>query len=287
VSWDGTGYGTDGTVWGGEFFRVNARSVERVGHLRTFLLPGGEQAVREPRRSAAGVLYEIFGDAAFRLDNLPSILAFSEKEREILRAVLEKGINAPRTSSAGRLFDAVSSLVGIRQITNHEGQAAMELEFALAGAETDDEYPFELARVVAGLVPGGSTTLRSDAGSETRPEPARPAETEGVVIADWEPMVRAILSDIASGVGAGEISAKFHNTLAGAITKMAVDMGEERVVLTGGCFQNRYLTEKTVTRLERAGLRPYRHQRIPPNDGGIALGQIAAADFYEKTGAES
>jgi hydrogenase maturation protein HypF len=107
------------------------------------------------------------------------------------------------------------------------------------------------------------------------------------VIADWEPMVRAMLSDIASGAGASLVSAKFHNALAGAIARMAVGFGEERVVLTGGCFQNRYLTEKTVARLERAGLRPYWHQRIPPNDGGIALGQIAAADFYEKTGAES
>jgi hydrogenase maturation protein HypF len=287
VSWDGTGYGTDGTVWGGEFFRVTARSVERAGHLRTFLLPGGEQAVREPRRSAAGVLYEILGESAFRLDNLPPILAFSDKERGVLRAVLEKGINAPRTSSAGRLFDAVSSLAGIRQITNYEGQAAMELEFALAGVETDDEYPFEFARVAADRVPGRSATLRSDAGSESCPEPDRPIHQQGVVIADWEPMVRAILSDIAAGVGASAISAKFHNTLAGAIARIAVDMGEKRVVLTGGCFQNRYLTERTVACLERAGLRPYWHQRIPPNDGGIALGQIAAADFYEKTGDES
>jgi hydrogenase maturation protein HypF len=188
---------------------------------------------------------------------MPPILAFSDKERGILRAVLEKGINAPRTSSAGRLFDAVSSLTGIRQITNHEGQAAMELEFALAGIETDDDYPLDLAR------------------------------KNGMVVADWEPLVRAILSDIAAGVGAGEISAKFHNALASAIVRMAGAIGENRVLLTGGCFQNRYLTERTVARLERAGLRPYWHQRIPPNDGGIALGQVAAADFYEKTGDES
>ena len=286
VSWDGTGYGTDGTVWGGEFFRVTARAIERVGHLRTFLLPGGEQAVREPRRSAVGLLYEILGESAFRMDKLPPILAFSEKERGMLRAVLEKGINAPRTSSAGRLFDAVSSLAGIRQITNHEGQAAMELEFALEGAETDDEYPFEFARVAAERDPGSSTTLRSDAGSESCPEPARLIREQGVVIADWEPMVRAILSDVSSGAGAGLISAKFHNTLAGAIAKMALRIGENRVVLTGGCFQNRYLTERTVSCLERAGLRPYWHQRIPPNDGGIALGQVAAVEFYEKTGDE-
>jgi hydrogenase maturation protein HypF len=100
-------------------------------------------------------------------------------------------------------------------------------------------------------------------------------------------MVRAILADIADGVPAGTISAKFHNALAGSIVKMAAGMGQTRVVLTGGCFQNRYLTEKTVSRLEEAGLRPYWHQRIPPNDGGIALGQIAAAEFYDKTGDKS
>jgi hydrogenase maturation protein HypF len=133
---------------------------------------------------------------------------------------------------------------------------------------------------------GGSTTLRSDAGSETRPEPARPIQKEGVVIADWEPMVRAILSDLASGTAAGRISAKFHNTLASLIAKMAVEIAENRVVLSGGCFQNRYLIEKTVSYLERLGFRTYWHQRIPPNDGGIALGQAAAAEFYEKIGDE-
>jgi hydrogenase maturation protein HypF len=256
VSWDGTGYGTDGTVWGGEFFRVTASAVERAGHLRTFLLPGGEQAVREPRRSAIGVLYEIMGEAAFRLDKLPPILAFSNQERRILLAVLGKEINSPRTSSAGRLFDAVSSILGVRQITNHEGQAAMELEFALAGVETDEDYPFDLMR------------------------------KDGLVIADWESAVRAILSDLGAGLPVGSISAKFHNTLARVIVKTALESGERRVVLTGGCFQNRYLTEKTVSRLEGAGLLPYWHQRIPPNDGGIALGEIAASEFYEKTGDE-
>jgi hydrogenase maturation protein HypF len=257
VAWDGTGYGTDGTVWGGEFFRVASHSIERAGHLRTFLLPGGEQAVREPRRAAAGVLYEIFGEAAFRLDNAAPILAFSEKDRGILLAVLRNGINTPRTSSAGRLFDAVASLLGIRQIANHEGQAAMELEFALAGVETNDEYSFAITR------------------------------TSGPAVVDWEPMVRTILGNIEDGRAVSEISAKFHNTLASVIAKMAIELGESRVVLTGGCFQNRYLTEKTVSRLERAGLRPYWHQRIPPNDGGIALGQVVAAEYFESMGDEN
>jgi hydrogenase maturation protein HypF len=191
------------------------------------------------------------------LDNAAPILAFSEKDRGILLAVLRNGINTPRTSSAGRLFDAVASLLGIRQIANHEGQAAMELEFALAGVETNDEYSFAITR------------------------------TSGPAVVDWEPMVRTILGNIEDGRAVSEISAKFHNTLASVIAKMALELGESRVVLTGGCFQNRYLTEKTVSRLECAGLRPYWHQRIPPNDGGIALGQVAAAEYFESMGDEN
>jgi hydrogenase maturation protein HypF len=251
VSWDGTGYGEDGTVWGGEFFRVRSSTIERAGHLRTFLLPGGEQAIREPRRAAAGLLYEVFGDEAFRMDNTASILAFSEEERRRLSTVLRRGLNAPRTSSAGRLFDAVSSIVGIRQIANFEGQAAMELEFSLAGVDCGGVYPFEIA-------PG-----------------------QGTVEVDWEPMVRAVLADVQAPRPRGVISAKFHNTLAEIIARMAREIGEERVVLTGGCFQNRYLTEAAVSRLERDGFRPYWHQRIPPNDGGIALGQVVASDFFD------
>jgi hydrogenase maturation protein HypF len=254
VSWDGTGYGTDGTVWGGEFLRVTPASIERAGHLRTFLLPGGEQAVREPRRAALGLLYEMLGKAAFRMDHVPPILAFSETDRRVLLAMIERGVNTPRTSSAGRLFDAVSSLAGLRQVTNFEGQAAMELEFALSGVETSEHYPFDIAR------------------------------KNGTSVVDWEPMIRSILSDIEKRVPTAVVSAKFHNTLAEMITRTALEIGEKRVVLTGGCFQNRYLTEESVARLERAGLRPYWHQRIPPNDGGIALGQVAATTYSDAGG---
>jgi hydrogenase maturation protein HypF len=251
VSWDGTGFGEDGTVWGGEFFRVTPGAIERTAHLRTFPLPGGDQAVREPRRAAAGLLYEVFGDEAFRMDKAAPILAFSQEDRRGLGTVLRRRLNAPRTSSAGRLFDAVSSIVGIRQIANFEGQAAMELEFALAGVKTEECYPFAI---------------------ELRPGPA---------VVDWEPMIRSILEDVGRARGAGVISAMFHNTLAAIIVRIAEETGVERVVLTGGCFQNRYLTEAAVSRLEGAGFRPYWHQRIPPNDGGIALGQIVASDFFD------
>src|SRR4029077_14837727 len=128
VAWDGTGYGLDGTIWGGEFLLVKGdESVERVAHFRQFRLPGGDRAIKEPRRSALGLLYEIFGDGAW---DFPSLVAdLSKQEKSLLRQMLEKQINAPLTSSFGRLFDAVTALVGLRQTSSFEGQAAMELEF--------------------------------------------------------------------------------------------------------------------------------------------------------------
>ncbi len=239
VAWDGTGYGLDGTVWGGEFLRVRSGGVDRVGHLRTFRLPGGDRAVVEPRRAAIGLLHEIFGDDIPR--DLAPVLAFAPDELSVLHAMLRTGVNAPLTSSAGRLFDAVAALLDVRQRCSFEGQAAMELEFALDGCDTDDAY---------------------DTASE-----------------DWEAMIRCIIADLRSGVPAGRIAAKFHNTLAETIVGVARRVGEEKVALSGGCFQNRYLTERTVLRLRDAGFRPYWHQRVPPNDGGIALGQLAALAF--------
>jgi hydrogenase maturation protein HypF len=247
VAWDGTGYGLDGTIWGGEWLHVNDTSFERIAQLRTFRLPGGERAIREPRRAALGLLYELFGDALFARDDLPSLQAFSEQERAVMQTMLQRGINAPITSSAGRLFDAVAALIGLRQESRYEGQAALELECALAGVETDQAY-----------------LVRTHARRMTQ-------------IVDWEPMIHGILDDVRRGLPAGWIAAKFHNTLAEMIVAVAARADEERVVLSGGCFQNRYLTERAVARLRAAGLRPAWHQRIPPNDGGIALGQALAA----------
>ena len=247
VSWDGTGFGNDGTIWGGEFLTITADSFERVGHLRTFRLPGGEKAIVEPRRSALGLLYEIFGDEAFSMLELAPIKAFPGDELKILRQMFLGSVNSPVTSSAGRLFDATSSIVGIQQTMRYEGQAAMALEFASDGVNTDSSYSFEIINSKTGY------------------------------IVDWEQMVRGIIIDISGKVNWGLISAKFHNTLAEMILEMAKRVGEERVVLSGGCFQNKYFTERTIAQLKGAGFRPYWHQRIPPNDGGIALGQIMAA----------
>jgi hydrogenase maturation protein HypF len=264
ISWDGTGYGVDGTVWGGEFLRVTQTSTdapfERVAHLRTFRLPGGDRAIKEPKRVAIGLLYELFGDDLFDMAALAPVRAFSVQELGVLRTMLQKGLNTPVTSSAGRLFDAVSALTGLRQQSNYEGQAAMELEFALGRVwdgtndriNTDEYYRFDLIE---------STTI------------GRPS---GIII-DWGPTVRDVIDEISREIPTGVVSAKFHNTLVEMMVAVARRVGETRVVLTGGCFQNRYLTERAVRRLESENLVPYWHQRIPPNDGGIALGQVMAA----------
>jgi hydrogenase maturation protein HypF len=247
VSWDGTGYGPDGTVWGGEFFAVRGSCVRRVAWLRPFPLPGGERAVREPRRCALGLLHAM-GVGAAR-----SAGAFTVEERRVLEAMLARGVQAPLTTSAGRLFDAVASLVGLRQRMFYEGQAAMELEFAAAGFDADGAY-------VLPVVPAS---------------PERPGGPPWVL--DWEPMVRALLDDVAAGVPSGLLAARFHQALADGIVSVARLAGEPRVALSGGCFQNRRLLELTVGRLRDEGFRPCWHQRLPPNDGGVSVGQLVAA----------
>jgi len=276
VSWDGTGYGPDGTVWGGEFLCVTNDGYARAAHLRAFPLPGGEKAVKEPRRSALGLLYALYGEALFDNSPAPELLAaFTPQERKPLRAMLQKEINAPLTSSAGRLFDAVAALVGLRQITQFEGQAAMELEFAMEGVEPS-----------VGFYPPSLTPSRTASTNDTHDahkignscqlvQCMDSTRTPSVV--DWADLVEGILHDRRANVPTGVISARFHNTLVEMIVAVAKQVGEEWVVLTGGCFQNRYLTERAVTRLCEEGFRPCWHQRIPPNDGGIALGQAVAA----------
>lgn len=245
VSWDGTGYGLDDTIWGGEFLLVNEKFFDRVAHFRPFKLPGGEAAIKQPRRSALGVLYEVFGEGVFEQKDLIPVQNFSPSELVLLQQMLEKDLNSPITTSAGRLFDAVAAISGLRQQVNFEGQAAMELEFAIKPA-TNEAYPFEVQQNAESIV-------------------------------NWQPMILAIIKDVQRGQALGMISTKFHNALAEIIVALARRIGEQKIVLTGGCFQNKYLTERTVRRLIDEGFRPYWHQRLPPNDGGIALGQVMAA----------
>lgn len=259
IAWDGTGYGLDGTIWGGEFLWLPAASgFIRAAHLRTFPLPGGEQAIKEPRRCAVGLLYECLGEAAFdsarrtlreRLDLAP-LKSFLPAELSILKTMLQRGLNTPRTSSMGRLFDAIASLLGLCQKSSFEGQAAMQLEFAIAGHVTDATYPY--------LVHG---------------EPLQ---------FDYAPTIEAILQDLHDRLSPAIISATFHNTLVAGLVDIACRLRHQypemaKVVLTGGCFQNRYLLERSIEQLQRHDFLVGYHHQLPSNDGGIAVGQIMAA----------
>ena len=261
VAWDGTGYGPDGTIWGGEFFRVAASGVERVAKLRPFPLPGGDKAVKEPRRAALGLLYELYGESVFEMTHLALLRQMPAIELITLKGMLQRKFNSPRTSSIGRLFDVVASLANLRQIMQFEGQAAMELEFALPENPEATGYAFQ-------LLPQNPQSPKPGA---QNPEPRAP------FLIDWSRVISCVLADVNNRVPVAEISARFHQALVELVVAVAQKTGERRVVLSGGCFQNRHLTERAVTRLRAEGFQPYWHQRVPPNDGGIALGQVYAA----------
>jgi hydrogenase maturation protein HypF len=246
VAWDGTGYGLDGEIWGGEFFLVEESSFRRIAHLRSFPLPGGEAAIKDLRRIVLGLLYEMEGD------NTRSYLPAHFQnfgELEIILEMLRKSINCPRVCSIGRLFDVVACLCRIKEKVSFEGQAAMELEYMARGmANTQALSPYPSLRC---------------------------GEGENAII-DWAPMIKQILDDLRKQIPVGEVALRFHNTLVELILTIARRVGIPRVVLSGGCFQNQILLTQAVTRLQELGFQPYWHQRVPPNDGGIALGQIMA-----------
>lgn len=244
VSWDGTGYGLDNTVWGGEFFYSNDSGYKHVAQFRKFMLPGGETAIKEPRRSACGLLYEIYGDNF--AEQLPDSIknAFAPKDLSIIQKLLSKKLNSPLTSSVGRLFDAAASLLNICNRTNYEGQAAMMLEFAADKNELGD-YPFQILE-------------------------------NKILIVDWHAIIESMLTDLRSNVHNSIIAARFHNTLSKIILTIVQKLKFKKVILSGGCFQNTFLTERTIKILEDHNYQAYWHQRIPPNDGGISVGQIAA-----------
>jgi hydrogenase maturation protein HypF len=243
VTWDGTGYGTDGTIWGGEFLLGDAKGFERVGHLRAFRLPGSEVAVREPRRCAAGILWELGHDLT---RDLPGLSTFSDGELAVISTMLERGINTPMTTSAGRLFDAVAALIGIADVTSFEGQAAMALEH-VADASVRDAYPLPM------LVEGKAVVL------------------------DWGEMVSQILVDLAHNEDIAQMAGRFHAALVQGVVAVARAIDHPTVALSGGCFQNRILTEHAAKALRDEGFEVLLHRRVPPNDGGISLGQIMIA----------
>lgn len=247
IVWDGTGYGTDGTIWGGEFLLGDALNCERVAHLLPFRLPGGDAAAREPRRVAAALL-----DAAFESDDPPHHarvpLGWTDAERATLRHMMRTGLNAPVTTSAGRLFDGIAALLGICGVSSYEGEAAMRLEYAVDAVEN---------------------------AAYALPLDSQPHSTATVL--DWRPMIRRLIEDHNRGVATGVIAARVHNAFAAAMVLQAEVVGCARVALSGGCFQNRVLTARTARALRRHGFEVLLHARVPPNDGGVALGQLVAA----------
>ena len=244
LAWDGTGFGPDGTVWGGEAIECNGTAFRRLAHLRQFALPGGDRAVRQPRRSALGVLYELLGPEA----QGHAAVWFRPGEKKYLFQTLGRLRLSPRTSSMGRLFDAVAAVCGLSTVVSFEGQAAMALEFA-ADRDGTEAYPLPLS-----------------AGDGPAPDQA--------AVGDWGPMVRCILADLAAGEPVARISTRFHNALADWAVAVARLWGGSQVVLSGGCFQNALLTEWTRSRLLDAGFRVFLHRQVPPGDGGISLGQV-------------
>ena len=259
LTWDGTGWGPDGTVWGGEALAGNAAGFTRLARLRPFRLPGSEAAVREPRRVAFALLTDLLGPEAVAASDLPALATFTEAERHLLARLVATGLHAPWTSSLGRLFDAVAALVGLPGRVSFEGEAAIALE-QLADPHETGSYPLPLvsAPAPAGLAPG----------QRSRPE---------LLELDWRPLLAALLADLARGRPGATIAARFHNAMADAALSLARTADLELIVLTGGCFQNRLLTERVAERLRAGGFTPLLHRQVPANDGGLALGQVAVA----------
>ncbi len=239
IAWDGTGYGTDSTIWGGEILLADLGHCDRVGRIRPVAMPGGDSAVREPWRMAVSHLLAS-GLTAERV---------GRRERARVESMIDGGVNVVATSSAGRLFDAVASLLGLRDVVSYEGQAAMELE-AAADEVAGDSYPL-------------------------------PVVQGEMIEIDPRPLVRQIVADLDSDEPVGRIAGRFHRALARAVVEscrlVRQRTGLSTVALSGGCFQNRLLTELVWDQLDRSGFEVLLHARVPPNDGGISLGQAAVA----------
>jgi hydrogenase maturation protein HypF len=250
ICWDGTGYGGDGTIWGGEFLITDGLDCRRFAHLNLFALPGGEQAIKEPRRSALGLLFRLCDGNWQEYKDLPCVKAFNPQELRIIQRMIKQKINSPLTSSMGRLFDGIASLVGLCHESSFEGQAAMALEYKISDELISAPYFYEI------LPEDDKTRVRS---------------------IDWTGIVKGVIEDIRGGKNAAVISTRFHQTLIEIIVDVARQAGQSDIVLTGGCFQNKWLIENAVNRLKKEGFNPHWHKQIPTNDGGISLGQMFVA----------
>ncbi len=270
VAWDGTGLGLDNTIWGSEFLDVRMGWFRRRAHLRPFRALGGDKAMREPRRSALALLAELWDPQAARAwYERKHPHAFSDNELTILERMLVTGFYAPWTCGAGRLFDAVASLLGVRHRCSFEGQAAMELEWLALKTSERRGYPFVWRE---------RSVPVAEAEWSVHPH-QRQSHAVTLSVFDWEPMILGILEDCQRGERLERIAARFHATLSESIVQMARKVSCKNVVCAGGCFQNRLLTELVVSRLEQEGYRVFIPEKIPPNDGSIAVGQIAAVAY--------
>jgi hydrogenase maturation protein HypF len=248
LAFDGTGYGPDGTLWGGEVLLADKTRFERAAHLEPLPLPGGAAAIKAPWRMAVSYLVRAFGDN-FRDLDIDFLAAIDRKQADILAAMMKQDINAPLTSSLGRLFDGVAALVGLRHTVSFEGQAAMELEMA-ATPGTRDHY-------TVGWHPAPCISIPT------------------------APIIQGVVADLRRRRRPGLISRKFHTTLVRLFTDICAHLRGttdlHQVVLSGGSFQNAILMQELTQALTAAGLEVYSHRLVPPNDGGIALGQAVAA----------
>ncbi|HAW60138.1 MAG TPA: carbamoyltransferase HypF, partial [Actinobacteria bacterium] len=260
LSYDGTGYGSDGTIWGGEILIADWRGFRRAAHLRYFPMPGGEAAIKRPYRMAFSYLYSLFGEDYEKL-KIDFVGSLRKDEVKIMKNQLDKNLNSPITSSCGRLFDAVSALLGVRSVIDYEGQAAVELEM-MADQDVKECYPFEIQ-------------------DSRLPTPDSP------LVIDTEAIVRGVVKDLEKGTSSSVISAKFHNSVVNFSTEICERLREEeklnRVALSGGVFQNLYLLTKLTRKLREAGFDVLTHKKVPANDGGISLGQAVIANFATKS----
>ena len=248
VSFDGTGYGADGNIWGGEFLIADYARFERAAHLEYFPLPGGDAATRRPSRTALGLLHALGIDWD---DALPTHADLCYEDRTAIRAQLQHHLNSPLTSSLGRLFDAAAALAGVRQQVNYEAQAAIEFE-ALADPDETDCYQF----------------------------------TSHASLITPRPAIEQLIADVLAGVPVPKISARFHNGVAEMVKTTCLRLSDQydiaEVALSGGVWQNMLLLRRKLALLEKEGFTVYIHSQVPANDGGLSLGQAAIAGYQLK-----
>jgi len=252
-SFDGTGYGTDGNIWGGEVLIADYERFVRAAHLAYVPLPGGAAAIREPWRMAVSYLLDAIGEGALRVE-IPFTRAIDRRKGQMIAKMIAQRINSPLTSSCGRLFDAIAALIGVRHSASYEGQAAVELEMRARRSNDTRAYPFDLYRK------GGLCQIGS------------------------RPLIRSIVEDLGRGISVETIGRRFHNglveTLAVLSQRLREETGLNRVCLSGGTFQNELLLGGLTAKLRDASFKVYAPSQVPSGDGGLSLGQAAVAAFH-------